>query len=282
MAETSYPFDAGPGAAVTEDQWRRMARAWRPSGVIGNKSTAGLVVTPGTGAALSLTVGEAWVDGFYYRNDADLMVNVPANTDPNPRINLAVLRLDPVANTVTTQIVQGTPAASPVAPALTQSDTGVWEEPVAEFTMPQSSLPQNPTSVVDRRRIVPSSGAPTTENMYSTFNQGQYVGLPATTLAITSGQITPPRDGVIELDFNAQLVCPGNGAANIGLVIQSVAARTLTFHSQSQAGESSVSGRLRGNVQAGEQVTWYVSGNSAANGVTVILGAMNISIDLLS
>lgn len=176
---------------------------------------------------------------------------------------------------------EGTPAASPTPPPLTQTDTGIWELPIAQYRMPGSGSPQNPSTIVDRRFAVPVSGVPRVDTLVSIIDQGQYRGLPATPLALTSALVTPERDGILVMELHMQMVCPGIGSAIVSIVIGSKA-RTLTFHSQSQVGESSISGTVRQNVVAGAPLTWYVAANSATNGYTVVAGAMNIQLDLLS
>lgn len=145
MAEEFFPFDSGPGADSTEARWRRMARVFAQSGVVGGigddayaAAISGLTLTIKRRAATG--IAEAWVDGHMHRLiTSDWSVDVPANTATTARIDRIVLRLDSVANTVNLARVQGTPAASPVAPALTQVDNGVWEIGLWSFTVPANS-----------------------------------------------------------------------------------------------------------------------------------------------
>jgi hypothetical protein len=64
---------------------------------------------------------------------------VPTNTSSNPRVDRLVLRRDLVARTVVPTVLQGTPAASPEPPALTQTDDGLWDLPLHRFTVPANS-----------------------------------------------------------------------------------------------------------------------------------------------
>lgn len=155
MAEVYFPFDAGPGSTVTESQWRSLARLMsRGSGV-----AAGLQVSSATGQAVTVGVGSALVDGMYYATDAPVTVNVPGNSSSSqPVAGSVVLRLDPAADKVSLVAKLGTPAASPAPPTLTQSPTGVWEELLGDFRLPVSGQAQNPTGLVDRRRILGAPG----------------------------------------------------------------------------------------------------------------------------
>jgi hypothetical protein len=145
VAEEYFPFDSGPGADSTEARWRRMARTWAPSGVVGSSGDDAYAATI-SGLALTIKrraatgVAEAWVDGHMHRLvTADWSATVPANTATNPRVDRIVLRLDSTANTVALARLQGTAAASPVAPALTQVNDGIWEIPLWRFTVPANS-----------------------------------------------------------------------------------------------------------------------------------------------
>lgn len=144
MAEQYFPFDSGPGADSYEDRWRRMARVWAPSGVIGSvasgaygASISGLTVTIARGTS---GFAEAWVDGHMHRLvTADWSVTVPANANSNDRVDRIVLRLNSVTNEIKLTHLQGTPAASPVAPAPTRIENGIWDVPLWQFTVPANS-----------------------------------------------------------------------------------------------------------------------------------------------
>jgi hypothetical protein len=139
MAETYGPFDT---VAWSQAQWYRFAASWAPSGVLDTPQTSlatgGLAVTA-SGLTLSLAAGRAWVRGAGYENDATKTISVTANATGNARIDRLVLRRDLSAKTVTTVVVQGTPAASPVAPALTQVETGQWDVSLCQWRTPASS-----------------------------------------------------------------------------------------------------------------------------------------------
>ncbi|HEY3004521.1 MAG TPA: hypothetical protein VGJ44_19395 [Kribbellaceae bacterium] len=149
MAETYFPFDAGAGSAVLEDGWSKMARLWQTDGVDLVSSATSNQITAGTGLQVLQAAGNAMVKGFFYNNDASKAFTVPGNTSGNSRIDRIVLRLDRSGNTVTSQYLQGTPAGSPVAPALTQAEGGVWEIPFAQFTVVNNATV--PSNIVDER-----------------------------------------------------------------------------------------------------------------------------------
>lgn len=152
MAEESVPFDSGPGAVVDEAGWRRMARGFARDGLILPVTAEGQI-TAGGGASVTRAACPVGfiVDGFHYRDTASSNKAVTANGSSSPRRDRAVLRLDPAANKVSWEVKLGAPAASPVAPALTQDRTGIWEVPLASWTMPGAAASQIPASFTDER-----------------------------------------------------------------------------------------------------------------------------------
>lgn len=151
MAETSWPFDAAP---TYEDAWRAMARLWQASGVVGTqRGPTDTALRPSLGSGLSFVTqpGAAWLVGHMYNSTAAETTTASTNGNTNPRIDVLVLRMDVTANTITRVIVQGTPAASPTAPAISAGPT-VWDLPLASATCPGSGSAQNYNTLKDFRR----------------------------------------------------------------------------------------------------------------------------------
>ncbi len=159
MAEQSLPFDAagaagtGGQASVLEGEWQRMGRSWLASGAVaGHADSGGLVAVTASGAAMSVTLatGVGWVEGFLYRNDAAATLAIGAADATNPRIDTVVLRLDRAANNVRAVVIAGAPAATPTAPALTQTDL-LWELPLANVRVDAAVGTIAAGAVTDRR-----------------------------------------------------------------------------------------------------------------------------------
>lgn len=139
-----------PSSTVaTVQELRDWLRSFSRSGVVANAGGE-FEVTHSAGLVLDVATGRAVVDGISARlNDAGT-VTLAAADGTHPRIDRVVLRLDPTGNgSVSVQVRTGTPAASPVTPALTQSVTGVWEEPLLSCTVAASAT--TPSSLVDER-----------------------------------------------------------------------------------------------------------------------------------
>lgn len=129
MAETSWPFHDGvDGTPVLETQWSIMARQWSATGVVGIPGDTNLqCYGNSSGLEVHVRAGRAGVRGHWYDSDAVETLAISANSSGNPRIDRVVLQLDPSADEAVLAVLTGTPAASPSAPALTQTDDGVYE-----------------------------------------------------------------------------------------------------------------------------------------------------------
>lgn len=112
-----------------------------------------LEVTPSTvpNTNVELKIGAAAVRGTIYVNNATLTLAVQPNVSGNPRIDTVVIRKDYIAQTVRAAILQGAPAATPVAPTLTQSATTIWEIPIADLSV------INGFTAIDNPEITPRS-----------------------------------------------------------------------------------------------------------------------------
>lgn len=147
MAEVSFPFG---NADANEPEWQKMARLWLKTGVIDDRLAELAVTADGSGMTVTAAAGAAWVEGFYYENDQALALTIAAADATNPRIDTVVLRLSQTANSIVLAVVPGTAAASPTAPALTQTDA-VYELPLANVTVPAAAGVIVAGNVTDRR-----------------------------------------------------------------------------------------------------------------------------------
>lgn len=104
---------------------------WQRSFVsFGQGYGVGSLLVTGTATPVSIAAGIACVAGIWYENDASttLAVSTPA---ANPRRDRVVLRADWAAQTVRLALLAGAEAATPTAPALTQTFGTTWEVSLA-------------------------------------------------------------------------------------------------------------------------------------------------------
>lgn len=220
MPERSFPFD---GQAVYEGDWLRMSRLWTPSSIVGSPgcgaydlTVSGLTAT--VASRPDQTPAEAWVDGSMHQLTYDAAslgkaaFAVPVNTSANPRVDRLILRRDPAANSVVLALVQGTPAASPVAATLTQNPGGLFELPLWRFTVPASSgapltglvddrvwRDPNSLAVAIPKAVAPLSGMRVTTTVYNTAS--------TPIVAADGGSLLFPDPGVLyQLQFQDLLL----------------------------------------------------------------------------
>lgn len=150
MAQTSWPFD---NVDTTETQFSQWARNIG-EGVRVATGTDLLVYGDSSGMQVKVNIGQSMVRGHYYYNDALVTLPITTANASNPRIDNVVLELDPSANTILLKVVAGTPAASPVAPTLTQTDAGIWQQLLATVTVPAAAATISAGNVTDSRSFV--------------------------------------------------------------------------------------------------------------------------------
>jgi hypothetical protein len=131
MTKSYFPFDAGAGADVAEAQWKDMASFWRQTGVLSGELNELEVYGDSSGMQVKVKSGKAWVEGFYFESDSEEIVAISAADLTNDRIDRVVVEVDWTNNIIDLSVVEGTPAGSPSAPALTQNSS-VWQISLAQ------------------------------------------------------------------------------------------------------------------------------------------------------
>lgn len=169
MAEISRPWngttvgDAGP---YTDQQWHELYRYI--IGLGGNRNNVGIFLGSGTqpsdglrvleqspaAAAVNVLPGSALVNGIAYMSDATEAVLIAANASGNPRIDTVVLQADYALQECRLTILQGTPAATPVPPSLTQVDGTLWEIPVADIEVANGFVTIAQANIIPRHEWV--------------------------------------------------------------------------------------------------------------------------------
>lgn len=131
MTQTYFPFDSGAGANITESQWGEMAQLWLNTGVVKGQLNQLNTYADSTGLQVKVDTGKAWIQGYYFKNDALVILPISTADTSNPRIDRVVVRVDWTTNTIQLAVLQGVPATSPTPPALTQN-TSRWEISLAQ------------------------------------------------------------------------------------------------------------------------------------------------------
>lgn len=151
--EKSFPFnailvDGEPDRAYSAEDFAAERAAYVSNGVTSGDS---LTVTAAEGGMqVAVAPGTAVIDGYTYRNTDTLMLSVPAASTAYPRLDLAVLRLDLDAREMRCVLCPGIPAANPIAPTLTHTET-VHEIPLAQIAVAAGETVIENTALTDLR-----------------------------------------------------------------------------------------------------------------------------------
>lgn len=150
MAQTSWPFENIDTSETQFSQWARNIGEGVKTGALNELEVYG----DSTGLQVKVKSGQAMVRGHYYNNSAEVNLAITAADATNNRIDNIVLELDPSANTIVLKVIDGTPAGSPVAPALTQTDGGIYQIKLAEVLVAALVTTINAGDVTDSRSFL--------------------------------------------------------------------------------------------------------------------------------
>ncbi|WP_432078669.1 tail fiber domain-containing protein [Streptomyces sp. YPW6] len=149
MAITSYPFDEQP---VSEGQFSYLFRELQSTGVADQVGGSGFnTYGDSSGMQVKVAPGFALVRGHAIQSTGTEAVTIAA-ASTSARVDRVVLRLDPAANSIVIAVVQGTPGGG--APALTQTDTGVYEFPLAQVSVAVGAATISASAVTSERRFI--------------------------------------------------------------------------------------------------------------------------------
>lgn len=124
------PFQNGN---MNQDKWELMGQILAQTGVAPGKLNQ-CAVAAGAGMQITVATGQAWVLAYFFQNDTTATFTLAAADPSNPRIDRVVVHFDRSAYSADIRVLTGTPAGSPVEPALTQNAT-IWEIPLASVAV---------------------------------------------------------------------------------------------------------------------------------------------------
>lgn len=180
------PFDSGAGASVSEAGWREMMKHMlgSASGVIRGFGNDFATIGDSSGMQVKTNTGECFMRGHYGSNASQETLSIASNGSGNPRIDIVVLRVHFANNNIVIDVVQGTPAASPTAPNVTQNTT-MWETKLADVAVAAGAVTITAANVTDRRTYTTanarysrttSQSIPTVTNTDVVFNSVEFAG----------------------------------------------------------------------------------------------------------
>lgn len=153
MAQTSWPFENVDTSETQFSQWARNIGEGVKQNTLNELEPFG----DSSGMQVRVRSGQALIRGHYYQNSAEATLPVTVSDPTNPRIDLIVLELDPSANSVVLKVIAGTPASSPVAPSVVQTDGGVYQLKLAEVLVGAGVTTIAAENVTDTREMLVSA-----------------------------------------------------------------------------------------------------------------------------
>ena len=154
MAQTAWPFENVDTSETQFSQWARNIGEGVKTGTLNELET----FADSSGMNVKVKSGQALVRGHYYQNSAEVSLTITTADATNPRIDIVVLELDPSANTILLKVVAGTPASSPTAPAVTQTDAGVYQLQLAEVLVGAGVTTIAADKITDSRTYIGTGG----------------------------------------------------------------------------------------------------------------------------
>lgn len=158
MAETSGFFNAemveGDGSTTYDriyyaDQFAYYFSKFISNGVYIDPATQ-LKVTSKGELKLNVAVGDAFINGYWYRNDENFELQLAQANGSLPRIDRIVLRWDSLTRYINLAILQGNPAATPSAKNLTRN-ADTWELGLADVYIERGVLSISDANITDLR-----------------------------------------------------------------------------------------------------------------------------------
>lgn len=153
-----FPFDSGPGSNVTEAQWGLMAKNWLGTGVIKGAINEFQVYADSSGMQVKVKSGQAWIEGFFFQVVTESVIPISIANSSNPRIDRIAIQVDWTNNIISLIAIQGTPAASPTPPALTQG-SAIWQISLAQVYVGANVSTIAAGNVTDERNFVKNANA---------------------------------------------------------------------------------------------------------------------------
>ena len=109
-----------------------------------------LQVTEDAGMRLIVSAGSAWINGYAYHNDNDFTLDFDAADGVLNRIDRVVVRWSRLNRAINLAIVKGTPASTPIAPAVTRTADN-WELGIATVAINAGTTTITQSMITDTR-----------------------------------------------------------------------------------------------------------------------------------
>lgn len=152
----ALPFD---GVAIGSSTWREFQRRHlallrgisASDGLVYTEAEAGLRVARLNATTVQVTSGSGWANGVAFWNESAKNLAVAAAHATYNRYDMVAVRVNMIDKNASLVVKQGTPAATPVSPAMDKSSAPYYEVPLAHLTV---AAGQGVTVVQDWREFI--------------------------------------------------------------------------------------------------------------------------------
>lgn len=141
--------DGTPDRVYTAENYANYFSSFIGNGVFPNPST-NLQVCSNEDMFIKVSPGKAWINGYMYYNDSDLILKIDPADGVLKRIDRIVLRLDFLNREITSIVKKGVFGSSPVATSL-QRDANAYELCIAEILVNNGVISIKQSNITDTR-----------------------------------------------------------------------------------------------------------------------------------
>lgn len=134
MEKSSFFNSVGGDRKYSATDWAEYFASLIGNGVFG-KPPENLLILAGENMNVIVSVGSAWINGYFYMNTSSFALPLPTPDGVLNRIDRVVLQWNLDERAITVKVKKGSPGSSPAAPAL-QRDASIYELGLADVFVP--------------------------------------------------------------------------------------------------------------------------------------------------
>ena len=136
--------------AFSEDNWRKFFKPF-----VYDSVQEGLVTSAGSGMTVNVSAGECRSGAVMGLLDSGVTLDIAKGHTSYARIDsIAVQYQYGEPSTLSLVVVQGSPAASPVAPTLSKDFDSLWQMEIAQVEVPANATASSQLTITDKRVMV--------------------------------------------------------------------------------------------------------------------------------
>lgn len=134
----------------TADQHAQYFASFIGNGVFKYNPILGVVESTTPGLSVTLTPGQAWINGYWYKNDEDLELPIALPDESQPRIDAIAIRWNSITRDIKAVVIQGEPNSTPIAPTPVR-DMVNYDLVLAHIRVNASALRIEDANITDTR-----------------------------------------------------------------------------------------------------------------------------------